>query len=90
MIAVNYTTVRNNLKDIFNKVTDDCETVIVTRKDEKNVVMMSLDQYNNLMENDFIMSNKTYYDRLLASKKQIEQGSVVKKTFIELEELADE
>ena len=40
MLAVNYSTIRNNLKDYCDKVTDLHETVIVTRKDEKNVVIL--------------------------------------------------
>lgn len=71
-------------------MTDDHETVIITRKNEKNVVLMSLDEYNNLMENLFIMSNKKYYDRLVESRKQIEHGNVIIKTTEELEALADE
>lgn len=49
MLAANYSTFRNNLKDYCDKATDDGETVIVTRKNEKNVVIMSLEQYNNIM-----------------------------------------
>jgi len=41
-------------------VNGDYETVIITRKDNKNVVMISQDEYNNLMENIFIMSDKRY------------------------------
>jgi len=74
MLAINYTTMRNKMKAYFDKVTDDSETIIVTRKGEKNVVLISLDEYNNLMENAFITSNKAYYDRLIESKKQLEQG----------------
>ena len=37
------------------KVTDDYETMIVTRKDNKNVVMLSEESYNNLMENVYIV-----------------------------------
>ena len=48
MLAVNYSTIRNNLKDYCDKATDLQETVIVTRKDEKNVVLMSLEKYNQL------------------------------------------
>lgn len=48
MLAVNYSTVRNNLKDYCDKATDLQETVIITRKNEKNVVLMSLDKYNQL------------------------------------------
>lgn len=48
MLAVNYSTIRNNLKDYCDKATDCNETVIVTRKNEKNVVLMSLESYNQL------------------------------------------
>lgn len=50
MIAVNYTHLRENMKSYMDDVTDNYETVIVTRKDNKNVVMMSEEGYNNLME----------------------------------------
>lgn len=90
MMAVNYTTMRNNLKDVLDKVSDDSETVIITRKDEKNVVLMSLEQYNNLIENDFIFSNKTYYDRLMHSKNQIEKGKTVSKSTKDIEDLINE
>ena len=49
MLAVNYSTIRNNLKSYCDKATDENETVIVTRKDEKNVVIISLEQYNSMM-----------------------------------------
>ena len=35
MLAVNYSTIRSNLKDYCDKATDNNETVIVTRKNEK-------------------------------------------------------
>ena len=46
MLAVNYSTIRNHLKDYCDQATDNHETVIVTRKGEKNVVIMSLERYN--------------------------------------------
>ena len=50
MLAVNYSTIRNKLKEYCDRVTDDRETVIVTRKDEKNVVIISLEEYNAMMK----------------------------------------
>ncbi len=50
MLAVNYSTIRNNLKDYCDKATDDNEVVIVTRKNEKNVVLLSLEKYNQIMK----------------------------------------
>jgi len=50
MLAVNYSTIRSNLKSYCDKVTDNGETIIVTRKEEKNVVILSLEKYNQLMK----------------------------------------
>jgi len=40
MIAVNFTTARNRLKDFCDKVTDKGETVIITRKAERNAAFL--------------------------------------------------
>lgn len=74
MLAVNYTNLRDNMKMYMDKVTDDYETMIVTRKDNKNVVMISEESYNNLMENIYVMGNKENYDWLMKGKAQLEEG----------------
>lgn len=74
MLAVNYTTLRDNMKMYMDKVTDDYETMIVTRKGNKNVVMISEEAYNNLMENIYVMGNKANYDWLMKGKAQLEKG----------------
>ncbi|BBM36672.1 type II toxin-antitoxin system Phd/YefM family antitoxin [Pseudoleptotrichia goodfellowii] len=85
MIAVNYSSARNNFKDYCDKATDDFETIIITRKENKNVVLMSEDEYNNLMENLYIMSNKKYYNELLKRKAEVEAGLVEEHDIIEVE-----
>lgn len=72
MLAVNYTNLRDNMKTYMDKVTDDYETLIVTRKDNRNIVMLSEEAYNNLMENIYVMGNKANYDWLMESKAQLE------------------
>ncbi len=76
MLAVNYSTLRKNMKDYMDSVTEDYETVIVTRKDNKNVVMISEESYNNLIENMHVMGNKENYDWLMESKYQLETGQM--------------
>lgn len=46
MQAVNYTTARNNLKSLIDEVCEKQEEVIITTKNDKSVVVMSLDEYN--------------------------------------------
>lgn len=88
MLAVNYTSLRENMKSYMDKVTDDYETMIVTRKNNKNVVMISEEAYNNLMENIHVMGNKANYDWLMESKAQLDQGKFSQHTLIEVD--ADE
>ena len=71
MLAVNYSTIRNNLKDYCDKVTDFSETVIVTRKGEKNVVMMSLEKYNQLEK---AARNAEYLSKIDRGMAQLEAG----------------
>ena len=86
MLAVNYTNFRENLKDYMDKATDDYETMIVTRKNNKNVVMISEETYNNLMENVYVMGNKSNYDWLMESKEQLESGKYTKHDLIEVQD----
>ena len=85
MLAVNYTNLRENMKTYMDMVTDDYETMIVTRKDNKNVVMISEEVYNNLMENAYIMGNKANYDWLMESKAQLEKGKFSAHDLIEVD-----
>ena len=76
MIAVNYTNVRANLKSYMDRAKNDFETIIITGKDG-NVVMLSEEEYNNMKENYFIMSNPEMVKRLDESIKQIIEGKIV-------------
>ena len=62
-----------NFEKYMNKVINDNEVMVVTRKDNKNVVMLSEETYNNLMENIYVTGNKENYDWLMESKKQLEK-----------------
>lgn len=86
MLAVNYTNLRDNMKTYMDKVTDDYETMIVTRKNNKNVVMISEESYNNMMENMHVMGTKSNYDWLMKGKKQLENGKFAIHDLCEVEE----
>ena len=86
MIAVNYTQFRNEMKKNMDLVTEDYEVMVVTRKENKNVVVISEEVYNNLLENIHVMGNKTNYDWLIESKKQLEEGRVSSRILLEVED----
>lgn len=83
MIARTFSDVRTNFKIYCDKVVDDCETIIVTRKENRNVVIISEKEYNNMMENMHILSNRKTYEKLMKSKEQIEKGFCSKRELIE-------
>lgn len=83
MLAVNYSTIRKKLKDYCDRVTDDNETVIVTRKDEKNVVIISLDEYNAMQK---AAQNAAYLDMIDRAMAQLEAGKGKQHELIEADD----
>ncbi|MDR1299418.1 MAG: type II toxin-antitoxin system prevent-host-death family antitoxin [Oscillospiraceae bacterium] len=71
MLAVNYSNIRNNLKNYCDKVTDEYETVVVTRKNDKNVVLLSLVEYNALTK---AARNAEYLNMIDRAMAQIARG----------------
>ncbi|MGO5441343.1 type II toxin-antitoxin system Phd/YefM family antitoxin [Megamonas funiformis] len=80
MLAVNYSTIRNKLKNYCDEATDNNQTIIVTRKAERNVVILSLEKYNRLMK---IVQNAEYLSMLDRGIKQLEAGKGQKHDLIE-------
>ena len=83
MLAANYTTVRNNLKEYCDIVSEKDEEVVVTRKEEKNVVIISLDNYNELKRNE---NNMEYLLKLDRGLKQLSEGRGQVHELIEVDE----
>lgn len=77
MIAANYTEFRTSLKQFLDAVENDNETLVLKRGKGKGAVMISLNEYNALMETLHVLSSKTNADRIYASIKQIREGDVV-------------
>jgi antitoxin YefM len=86
MIATNYSNARQNFAHYCNETVHNFETVIVTRKRDENVVLMSEAEYNNIMENLYVRSNKDDYDRLLQSINQLERDGGKVRTLAETSE----
>ena len=86
MMAANYSAVRNRLKFYLDRVCNDDETLIVTRKDDRNVVVISLDRYNQMEKS---IRNAEYLAKLAKADEQIKSGKVVIKTMEELEAMAE-
>ncbi len=85
MIALNYSQFRENMKSYLDMVSNDYETLTVTRKGG-NVVVLSEESYNNLLENLYVMGNKAEYDWIMESRAQLEKGQAKIRSLIEDED----
>ena len=85
MLAINYSTVRQNLKEYCDRAVNDFETIIVTRSHGENVVLMSEGEYNNMLENLYVRSNPSYYNELLESIQMLKKGQGKSQELVEYE-----
>ena len=83
MIAASFSEFRTNLKSYLDNVEDNNEILIVKRKTGKGTVMISLDEYNSIMETVHLLSSKANADRLYESIQQMKSGVKVTKDLIE-------
>ncbi len=74
MKVINYTELRLNLKHWLNSVIDDVEEVIIKRKNQKDLVLISLEEYNSLVETNYLLSGKNR-DVLLESIAEVKKGN---------------
>lgn len=83
MDAVNYSSLRQNLKKYLDSVFNDHEPLIVTRKNDENVVILSVDDFNALNETQYLLSTKNNAEHLQNSLSQLRSGKGLIKELIE-------
>ncbi|HDR46312.1 MAG TPA: type II toxin-antitoxin system prevent-host-death family antitoxin [Geoalkalibacter subterraneus] len=74
MEAISYTNARSNLAKTMEKVCNDHDPVIITRRNESSVVMMSLEDFQALEETAYLLRSPKNARRLLESIAQLESG----------------
>ena len=74
MDAISYTAARANLAKTMEKVCNDHTPIIITRKRESAVVMLSLDDYQALEETAYLLRAPANSRRLLESIAELEAG----------------
>ena len=79
MKAITYTAARENLASTMDQVCLDRDPVIITRKREQAVVMISLEDYEALEETAYLLRSPANAKRLLESIDAPEKGKFVVK-----------
>ena len=83
MNVVNFTEARNHLKQVLDQVVVDADYTIISRRDAEDAVVMSLDQFNGLMDTVHLLKSPANAKHLEKSIAQFKSGKTKKK------ELAD-
>lgn len=82
METVNYSDFRSNLKHWLDKVINDVSDIIIKRKGGKDLVLISLDEYNSLKETTYLLTGKNR-DILLNSINELEDNKSIEKKLID-------
>jgi len=82
MDVINYTDLRSNLKHWLDKVVDDVNELVIKRKGSKDLVLISLDEYNSLKETTYLLRGKNR-DILLNSIKELDSDKGTQRDLIE-------
>ncbi len=86
--AVAYSNFRKNLKAYMRQVNEDADRLLVTNTDpENNVVVMSADDYDSLMETLRVYQNPYLHDKVLRGLEQARAGNATRRELIDPEAL---
>lgn len=83
MKVVTFTEARNKLKTVLDRVVDDADYTVITRRDADDAVVMSLDYFNSLLETVHLLKSPANAAHLERSIAQYRQGQVTEKDLLD-------
>ncbi|MGQ2906479.1 MAG: type II toxin-antitoxin system Phd/YefM family antitoxin [Aliihoeflea sp.] len=83
MIVANLTEFRANIARYIEKVLDDRDKLIVTRRNREPVVVMPLSEWEGMQETLHLLSSPANAERLRASMAEADAGRLIERELIE-------
>ena len=77
MQIISFTEARNSLKSVLDRVVNDADCTVITRRDSEDAVVMSLDYYDSLMEMVYLLKSPANAEHLRKSIDQFNQGKAM-------------
>lgn len=74
MQAITYSEARHDLKNVMDAACNNHEPVLITRRKGESVVLVSLEDYESIMESEYLLSSPANASRLLQSLEEARSG----------------
>ena len=84
MKTVNFSDARNNLRAVLDRVVDDSDVTIITRRDAEDVVVMPLSTWNSWQETDYLLASPANARHLREAIARLDEGKSVRGELIEV------
>ena len=82
MQFISFSEARNKLKAVLDRVVDDADYTVITRRDAEDAVVMSLEYFNSLLETVYLLKSPANAAHLERSITQYKQGQVTEKDLL--------
>lgn len=74
MKTTSYSEFRKHLKENLDMVNEDHDELIISRRGNKDVVVLSLKDYNSIKETAYLLSSRKNSERITRSIHELESG----------------
>lgn len=74
MRAINFSDARKDLKAVFDRVVEDADVTIITRRDAEDVVVMSLAEWNSWRETEYLLASPANARQLMKAIADLDAG----------------
>ncbi len=86
MDSINYSELRANLKTTMDRVSENHEPVIITRKNRSNLVLLSYEDYSAIEETAYLLRSPKNAKRLRQGITSFNEGKGLERELIEVDE----
>jgi len=74
MQAITYSEARHDLKNVMDEACKNHEPILITRRKGESVVLLSLEDYESILESEYLLSSPANAARLQQSLEESRSG----------------
>jgi len=83
MRVVTFSEARNNLKQVIDRVIEDADVAVISRRDAPDAVVMSLDTFNSWVETVHLLKSPANAGHLAKSIRQLRAGKARPRSLVD-------